>query len=87
MTATMDSSGRLVLPKAVRVAAGIEPGVPLRVFVRDGRIELEPLPREVRLVDRSGFLVAEPTAPGPALDSGTVRRTREALRTPRRAKK
>jgi AbrB family looped-hinge helix DNA binding protein len=38
----MDKAGRLVLPKAIREEAGIEPGIPLRIAVRDGRVEIEP---------------------------------------------
>ena len=80
----MDASGRLVVPKAVREAAGFEPGTPLRVRYRDGRIEIEPAPRDVRIVDRDGFRVAEPIARGDYLTSETVRSTKERLRDRRR---
>lgn len=81
---TMDASGRLVVPKSVREAAGFEPGTPLRIRYRDGRIEIEPAPREVRIVDRDGFRVAEPMERGGYLTSETVRSTRKSLRERRR---
>lgn len=77
---TMDASGRLVVPKAVREAAGFEPGTPLRVRYRDGRIEIEPAPRQVRIVERDGFRVAEAAERGGYLTSETVRSTRKRLR-------
>jgi AbrB family looped-hinge helix DNA binding protein len=76
----MDASGRIVVPKAVREAAGFAPGTPLRVSYRDGRIEIEPAPREVRIVERGGFRVAEPVARGTNLTAETVRETRKRLR-------
>ena len=76
----MDAAGRLVLPKAVREAADLHPGVPLDVTVRDGRIEIEPAPREVRIAERDGFRVAEPVGGFDALREVTVRGVRERLR-------
>lgn len=62
MQTTIDSAGRMVIPKAVREAAGLRPGDPLDVRYRDGRIEIEPLAEQVRLVREGPFLVAD--APG-----------------------
>lgn len=76
----MDGAGRLVVPKAIREAAGFEPGAPLHIRYRDGRIEIEPAPRPVRIVERDGLRVAEPLAPGPRLTAGTVRSTRNRVR-------
>jgi len=42
---TIDSAGRLVLPKAVRDEAGILPGMTLRITVQEGKVEIEPIPR------------------------------------------
>ena len=54
----------MVIPKGLREAAGLKPGVPFEVRCRDGRIEIEPVPAEVRLVREGCFLVAEaPEAP------------------------
>ena len=38
MRATMDSAGRLVIPKEVRQQAQITPGMPLEVRLRDGLV-------------------------------------------------
>jgi AbrB family looped-hinge helix DNA binding protein len=76
----MDAAGRLVLPKTVREAADLRPGEPLEVSVRDGRIEIEVAPREVRIEDRAGFRVAEPAGRFEALREPTVRKVRERLR-------
>jgi len=62
MQTTIDGAGRMVIPKAVREAAGLRPGDPLDVRYRDGRIEIEPLAEQVRLVREGPFLVAD--APG-----------------------
>ncbi len=40
MTITMDSAGRLVIPKEIRREAGIEPGMPLEIRCDDGIIEI-----------------------------------------------
>jgi AbrB family looped-hinge helix DNA binding protein len=77
---TIDASGRLVLPKAVRAAAGLEPGMRLAITVSDGRIAIEPAPREVRMERRGRLMVAVPLAGGPALSSQAVRKTQTAVR-------
>ena len=79
-TITMDRQGRVVIPKAIREEAGIAPGTPLSVVVRDGRIEISPVYPEVRLVTRDGWTVAERVTPGPALTSDLVRKTLTDLR-------
>jgi AbrB family looped-hinge helix DNA binding protein len=60
MKTTIDAAGRIVVPKAARRAARLEPGTELEVRVVDGRIELEPTAARVRLVKRGRLLVAEP---------------------------
>ena len=65
---TIDSAGRLVLPKAIRDEAGIQPGMTLRISVQEGRIEIEPAPREVRLVQKGPLRVAVPAEEGPLLE-------------------
>lgn len=62
MKTTIDGAGRMVIPKVVREAAGLRPGDPLVVRYRDGRIEIEQLIEQVRLVREGPFLVAD--APG-----------------------
>ena len=81
---TMDTAGRLVLPRAIRDEARLEPGMPLRIVCRDGRIEIEPAEREVRLVRKGGIRVAVPVEPGEPLRNDTVRETTAALRNRQR---
>src|SRR5262245_11016769 len=65
---TIDSAGRLVLPKAVRDEAGIQPGMTLRLSVQEGRIEIEPAPREIRIVQKGPLWVAVSAEEGPVLE-------------------
>lgn len=81
MTSTIDSAGRIVIPRDVREAAGLEPGVPLEIRVRDGRVEIEPMPRAVRVVRRGRLSVAVPVEEsGERLTNEQVRRTTDAVR-------
>jgi AbrB family looped-hinge helix DNA binding protein len=80
MSTAIDSAGRLVIPKAVREAAGILPGIPLEVVFRDGRIEIAPAPVEVTISTVEGVAVAAPCEPVPLLSAGTVGATRDQLR-------
>jgi AbrB family looped-hinge helix DNA binding protein len=86
MKVAMDSAGRLVLPKAIREEADLRPGEPMEVAFRDGRIEIEPVSREVRIRRERGFTVAEPVSPMGVLREKTVRKTRERLRSSRKPK-
>jgi AbrB family looped-hinge helix DNA binding protein len=79
MITTMDSAGRLVIPSEVRREAGWEPGEPLEVRWRDGRIEIEPQPLPVTLERRGRLLVATPTVKVSRLRNATVERTRRDL--------
>jgi AbrB family looped-hinge helix DNA binding protein len=80
---TMDASGRLVVPKAVREAAGLQAGVPLSITVTATGIEIAPAPRAVRAVRRGRLTVAVPLEPGPALSTAAVRDTQAAVRRER----
>jgi bifunctional DNA-binding transcriptional regulator/antitoxin component of YhaV-PrlF toxin-antitoxin module len=74
MQITMDQAGRLTVPEAIRQQAGILPGVPLDIQVREGRIEIEPSPRDVRLVRKGRLTVAVPVEPAPTLTAEMVER-------------
>ncbi|HEV2126182.1 MAG TPA: AbrB/MazE/SpoVT family DNA-binding domain-containing protein [Chloroflexota bacterium] len=50
----------MVIPKAVREAAGLRPGMALDIRVHDGLVEIEPVTMPVRLVQKGPLLVAEP---------------------------
>jgi AbrB family looped-hinge helix DNA binding protein len=73
-TITIDRAGRVVIPKEIRDAAGIEPGMPLVVSCREGRIEIEPRRRPVRIVKRGRLQVAI------SVEEGGEPLTREAVR-------
>jgi AbrB family looped-hinge helix DNA binding protein len=79
MRTTIDAAGRLVIPKEIRRAAGLQPGMPLEVSLRDGRIEIEPAPIAVDLVRKGGLLVAVPREPVEPLTNEIVEQTREAI--------
>lgn len=44
MKATLDKSGRLLLPKALREALNLKPGDTLEVTLEEGHLVLTPLP-------------------------------------------
>jgi len=77
---TIDSAGRVVLPKAVRERAGILPGMTLRVTVEEGRVEIEPATREVRIVQRGPLRIAVPVEEGPPLTHEVVEEVRRETR-------
>jgi AbrB family looped-hinge helix DNA binding protein len=83
MTTAIDSAGRLVIPKAVREAAGLRPGTPLDVRFRDGRIEIEPAPVAIAITHEGGVAVAVAKEPLPVLKAEVVTQTRGDLRAER----
>jgi len=80
----MDSAGRLVLPREIRDQAKLEPGMPLRIAFRDGRVEIEPMPREVRIVRKGRMRIAVPIQESEALRSDAVREATTSVRERRR---
>jgi len=83
MVTTMDSAGRLVIPREIRREASLEPGTPLDVRWRDGVIEIEPQPLDVKLERRGRLTVAVPRGKVRPLTTASVERTRRALRRAR----
>ena len=87
MRIPIDAAGRLVIPKALRDAAGIVPGGTVVATLRDGRIELEVPPAEVRIERHGRVWVAHPDtppdAPTPTLRTADVQATIDALRSER----
>jgi AbrB family looped-hinge helix DNA binding protein len=80
MEVTIDSAGRLVIPREIRREAALEPGVPLEIRWRNGVIELEPRPLAVTLERKGRVLVATPSTRLPRLGAGSVERTRREVR-------
>lgn len=83
MKTTIDSAGRLVIPKALRQQAGLRAGAPLDIRLNDGRIEIEPALWPVKLVREGRFLVAVPEGEVVPLTEEIVEETLEALRRER----
>ncbi len=80
MESTIDRAGRIVSPKSIREAAGLRPGLSLKIEYRDGRVEIEPKSPKVRLVRKGGVLVAcIPGAPKMSVDETNewIRKSRD----------
>lgn len=78
---TIDRVGRLVIPKEIRDEAGIEAGMPLQITCREGRIEIEPRRRPVRIEKRGRIQVAVSVEAGEPLTRATVREAQSRTRS------
>ncbi|MBM3812597.1 MAG: AbrB/MazE/SpoVT family DNA-binding domain-containing protein [Acidimicrobiia bacterium] len=58
MKVTIDSAGRLVIPKPIRDSAGLESGVELEIEYRDGIVQIEPAAAPLKWAKRGSFKVA-----------------------------
>ncbi len=58
MKASIDSVGRIVVPKALRDALGLTPGSTVDISRYGAGLQLIPTGRSARLVEEDGFLVA-----------------------------
>ena len=83
MRTTIDSAGRLVIPKSLRDAAGITADTPLEVSFRDGRLEIEPVPLDIELEERDGVVVAIALKQIPVLRAADVDATVDRIRRER----
>ncbi|MGO9900235.1 MAG: AbrB/MazE/SpoVT family DNA-binding domain-containing protein [Solirubrobacteraceae bacterium] len=63
MEATIDSVGRIVVPKPLRDALGLTPGSTVDISRYGAGLQLVPSGRTALLVDESGVLVATGTTP------------------------
>lgn len=80
MKVTIDSAGRLVVPKPLRDALGLRGGEELEISVREGRLELDAPATPMRLVRRRGAVVAVADRDMPTLTQEVVRETLERVR-------
>lgn len=80
MVATIDSAGRIVIPKRLREELHFRPGQKLELSAVDGRLEIEPRATPIRLVEREGQLVAVADCEMPTLTAEMVRETLEQIR-------
>jgi AbrB family looped-hinge helix DNA binding protein len=79
MTITMDSAGRLVVPKAIREQAGLRPDMPLEISCRDGHIEIAPAPRKVKIVSKGRLRIAVAVGPSEPLTDRLVEKTKRMI--------
>ncbi len=80
MRTTIDRAGRIVIPKALREAAGLQAGAEVDLSFRDGYIEIEPVARSMRVVERQGGALIEAEGEMPALTAADVRDALERAR-------
>jgi AbrB family looped-hinge helix DNA binding protein len=80
MRTTIDSAGRLVVPKAIRDAMGLKAGREVDIVFTDGRIEIEIAPARVHLERRGKVMVLVPDEDLPELSADVVRDTLESTR-------
>ena len=80
MKVTIDTAGRIVVPKPLRQALGLKPGQPLEIRAGDGRLEIEIAPTSMQLRKRGKGVVAVPHAELPPLTAEQVRETLERVR-------
>jgi AbrB family looped-hinge helix DNA binding protein len=80
MRTTIDAAGRLVVPKALREILGRQAGTQVLLQVRDGRLEVEPAPTPMRLVEGPDGVRAVAGADLPSLTTDQVRETLEQTR-------
>lgn len=80
MKTTIDSGGRIVIPKKIREQARVGPGTEIELAVVGDVIELRPVSRKVRLCEEGSLLVAMPEEPVPLLSAEAVERTTGEVR-------
>jgi AbrB family looped-hinge helix DNA binding protein len=80
MVTTIDSAGRIVVPKRLREELGFKPGQELELSAVGGRLEIEHPTTPMRLTQVAGRVVAVADRPMPTLKSELVRETLEQIR-------
>ncbi len=80
MVTTIDSAGRIVVPKRLREELGFEPGQQLELSAVDGRLEIEHPVTPMRLERRGARLVAVTDREMPTLTAEMVREVLEQVR-------
>ena len=80
MNTTIDSSGRIVVPKALRQTLGLRPGQPLEIRAGDGHLEISIAATPMKLQKRGKGVVAIASADLPELTAEQVREALERVR-------
>lgn len=81
MRTTIDSAGRVVIPKPLRDALGLEGGAVIDIVLQGGVLELGPAPVSWRLERRGGRRVAVPTEAVAPLTTEAVRDVLDRVRS------
>ncbi len=76
----IDKAGRVVLPKSIRDRMGIRSGMEFEVEETDDSILLKPVQKEVRIIDKDGWLVVQSHT---ALSEDSIIKTIEKVRNER----
>lgn len=79
MYVTVDRVGRVVIPKALRVALGIEPDTQLELIPDGSGLRIEPVRRRERAIDTSDGLPILGHVEGAVLTDAVVRRLRDDI--------
>lgn len=77
MTVSVDRLGRLVIPKALRVALGITPDTPLELIPDGSGLRIEPVQRQARPIETQDGLPLLGRVEGAVLTDDQVRRLRD----------
>ena len=80
MRTTIDSAGRIVIPKVLRDELGLSDGQEIEIVGRDGRLELDVPATPLKLERRGSITVAVPEKTLPPLTAGQVRDALERTR-------
>lgn len=81
MQTTIDSAGRIVVPKPLRDELGLVGGERLEIRAHDGTLEVDVIPVPMHLEEQGGVPFAVPSEPLPVL---TAQQVREILQRVRR---
>ncbi|HEV8657911.1 MAG TPA: AbrB/MazE/SpoVT family DNA-binding domain-containing protein [Thermoanaerobaculia bacterium] len=84
MRTTIDSAGRIVIPKEIRAAAGLEGPAEVEIEERNGIVEIKPAPAKVKIVQHGKVWVIEHEDGVPPLTLEQVNAIRDELRNRRR---
>ncbi len=80
MRTTIDSAGRVVIPKGLRLRLGLSGGDPVEILERDGHLEIGVVASVMRLEGSDQGPVAVPEEELPPLTEEIVRSTIERSR-------
>jgi AbrB family looped-hinge helix DNA binding protein len=81
MKTTIDSGGRVVIPKRMRELAGLEPGIEVVVGFQDGKIQIAPATKPVKMVRKGTTFVLRAPRGTPPLTVEQVNEIVDRIRT------